>query len=100
MESSLVFLSAPRAAPKSPRERRAQINTLRFILTGHCTPVQAIQKCLVLAPVRLSLDVQFEEDLLAEQLLHLFTRLGPDGFQHSALRADEYALLPLLLHVN
>src|SRR5947199_9690349 len=100
MESSLVFFSAARAAPKSARERIAQIRTLRFIATGHCTPVQAIEKCFVLPPVGLRLDVQLEKDLLAEQRFHLFPRLGPYCFQHSALGADEDALLALLLHVN
>src|SRR5882724_8531748 len=100
MASSLVFFSFARAAPKSARERIAQIKTLRFICSGHCTPVKAVQERFVLAPLRLRPDVQLEEDFLAEKLLHVFASPGSDTFQHSALRADEDSLLPFLLHVD
>src|SRR5438105_3573673 len=100
MASSLVFFSFATAAPNSARERIAQIKTLRFICSGHCTPVKAIQEGLVFTPLRLRPDVQLKEDLLAEKLLHLFAGPGSDSLQHSALRADEDSLLPLLLDVD
>src|SRR6266853_1111146 len=100
MASSLVFFSFATAAPNSARERIAQIKTLRFICSGHCTPVKAVQECFVFTPLRLRSNVQIEEDFLAEKLLHVFACPGTDTFQHSALRSYEDSLLPFLFHVD
>src|SRR5579864_9169141 len=99
MASSLVNFSDARAAPYKERESSTLARILRFICFGHCTPVERVQKSLVLSPIRPRFHVQLEEYLPAEKLLHFLTRLDADPFEHRALGADHDPFLALLLDI-
>src|SRR4051812_23921864 len=98
MVSSLAGVFS--AATAAPKDNIAKINALRFIFSGHCTPVECIQERLTLAPVHSRLHLQLQENLFAEQALHLLARQRTNLLQHSASGADEDALLSLLLDVD
>src|SRR6516162_4437460 len=101
MESSVTgFLSAARhTAPARNSAIRAAIS-LRIVFTGHCTPVQRVQKRSLLAPSRLHAHVQVKIDLDAENPLHLLARQRPDALEHRAFSPDHDRLLPVPLDVD
>src|ERR1039458_474153 len=67
---------------------RKTARRLCIIVSGHCTPVEGVDKAAVLAPVGLHANVQVQIDLQAEEALHLLARLGADLLQHGAAGAD------------
>src|ERR1700738_1536090 len=80
---------------------RASARTvLDIIFSGHCTPVQRVEKGAVLAPARFHAHVEVEEDLAFEDLLLSLARLSADLLQHLAAGPDDDALLPLALHAD
>src|SRR6185369_8081539 len=98
MRSSLTGLSAARQTLASMNRIASTAQILEFIFSGHCTPVESIQKVRVLPPPRLHPNVQVEIDLHPENPLHLLPRQGPDLFEHRALGPDYAGLLPVALH--
>src|ERR1700682_9848 len=71
-----------------------------FIFTGHCTPVERVEKGRLLTPVRPYFHVQIQKNLLAEKPLHLFARQCSHLLEPGSSGADDDALLSLFLHVN
>src|ERR1035438_4777945 len=79
---------------------RKAANILCIIFSGHCTPVQGIEKAAILPPVGLHANVQVQIDLQPEQPFHFLAGLGADLLQHGAAGADHNRLLPVPLQVN
>src|SRR5690348_3531174 len=100
MSSVRGFLSAARQKPAIRNKAMRAAKNLFLIVTGHCTPVESIEKVGALPPVGLHPDVQIEVDLHAEKPLHLLASQGPDAFQHRSLGADHDSLLPVPLHMD
>src|ERR1039457_2783065 len=85
MESSVITLgSFARQTACIRNSARKTANSLCIIFSGHCTPVEGVQKATVLAPVGLHANVQVQIDLQAEEALHLLAGLGAD-----LLRSEE-----------
>src|SRR4029078_6398060 len=66
---------------------------LNVIFSGHCTPVQGVEKGSVRAPAGLHAHVQIQIDLTLEQFFHLMTRLCADLFEHGSANANHNRLL-------
>src|SRR5262249_49974022 len=79
---------------------RKAANILCIIFSGHCTPVESIEKGAVLAPVRLHANMQVQIDLQTEEALHLLTRQRADLLQHCPAGADHDGLLPFAFQMN
>src|SRR5450759_1308756 len=79
---------------------RNAAKSLCIVFSGHCTPVEGIEKAAVLAPVGLHANVQVQIDLQAEQALHFLACLRADLLQHGTAGADDNRLLPIALQVN
>src|SRR5579872_4080344 len=100
MRSSLMGLSAARQTLTS-RNRTVRTALILFIIfSGHCTPVQGVEKGGLLAPPGLYAHMQVEIDLRFEELLHLLAGEGADLFEHRALGADDDGLLAVTLHAD
>src|SRR5881394_1810624 len=97
MESSVTGLSAARQTDARSSAARRAANNLTVIFTGHCTPVERVQKGRLFAPAGLYAHVEVEIDLHAEDLLHLLPGERADLLEHRALGADDDRLLPIAL---
>src|SRR5664279_4123737 len=90
---------AGQTASKRNSARNAAKN-LCIVFSGHCTPVERIEKAAVLAPVGLHANVQIEVNLQAEQVLHFVAGLGADLLKHCPPGADHDRLLSVALQVD
>src|ERR1035438_9558041 len=66
---------------------RKAAKSLCIVFSGHCTPVEGIEKAAVLPPVGLHANVQVQIDLEPEQALHFLAGQGADLLQHGAAGA-------------
>src|SRR5258708_2986230 len=98
MRSSLIGLSAARQTPARRNRIASTAQILEFIVSGHCTPVQGIEKGRLFAPSRLYANVQVEIDLHPQDALHLLARQSADFLEHGAPSADHDGLLAIALH--
>src|SRR5262249_48738684 len=73
---------------------------LEIIFTGHCTPVERVEKGVFFPPAGLHADVKVEIDLHSKEMLHLDARRRADALQRGALRADDDALLASTFHAD
>src|SRR5690348_8562017 len=69
--SSDIGLSAASATPRPSNSASRGAQTLFFIFSGHCTPVERIEEGGLLAPSGLHAHVQIEVHVHAEDPLHL-----------------------------
>src|SRR5438874_216679 len=101
MVSSVIGGGSFAKATVCRRRTASKANAILYIIfSGHCTPVESIEKGAIGAPSGLHVDVQIQIYLGIEEALHFMARLGADEFQHRAAGADDDCLLPLALQVN
>src|ERR1017187_5225221 len=100
MRPSLTGLSAARQTLTARQSRMSEAQILEIIFTGHCTPVERIQKGRLFTPPRLHANVEVEIDLHAEQPLHFLARQRADFLEHRGPGADHDGLLAVALHAD
>src|SRR5580704_1304307 len=96
--SSVMILSAARQTVANNKTVIRAAIILEIIFTGHCTPVERVEKSGLVAPARLHADMKVQIDTNAEELFHFHARQRADLFQHGRLGADDDGLLAVALH--
>src|SRR5215471_10166557 len=99
---SSVILGGSFATASTVSRKQASRTTaiLLIIFSGHCTPVQSVEKGAVFAPPRFHLHVEIQEDLHVEQALHLLTCQSANLCQHGSAGAEYNPLLAFALHAD
>src|SRR5471030_800415 len=82
----------------SARPAKRTVQSLEIIFTGHCTPVQRVEKGALFPPARFHAHMQIQIDLGPEEFFHFVAGQSADLFQHGAPGPDHDGLLPVALH--